>query len=161
MLYIGEKGNHFLVLITDHESGGSLVTMIFILTMFPKRRASYEAGRDMVNESAAKASSKESIRHQIQESTAKVRDMLARRDSLPKEESAKHQQVMEIQNRLSQKQAELSELGEQLCKLEKAEYSRLFSAWDEAEKADEMHAAGQASLDSARAKWNDLKFKLD
>ncbi|KAI9077837.1 hypothetical protein K1719_040183 [Acacia pycnantha] len=144
MLYIGEKGKNLIVLITDHESGGSLVTMILILTMFPKRKASYEAGRDMVNESAAK-----------------VRDMLARRDSLLEEESAKHQQVMEIQNRLSQKQAELSELGEQLCKLEKAEYSRLFAAWDEAEKADEMHAAGQASLDSARAKWNDLKFKLD
>lgn len=112
--------------------------------MFPKRKASYEAGRDMVNESAAK-----------------VRDMLARRDSLLEEESAKHQQVMEIQNRLSQNRNKLSELGEQLCKLEKAEYSRLFAAWDEAEKADEMHAAGQASLDSARAKWNDLKFKLD
>lgn len=121
---------------------------------------------------AAEAESKESIRHQIQESTAKVRDTLARRDSLLQEESAKHQQVMEIQNRgnsgarsprqrLYQIKAELSELGEQLCKFEKEEYSRLFSAWDEAEKADEMHAAGQASLDSARAKWNDLKFKLD
>lgn len=48
---------------------------------------------------AAEAESKESIRHQIQESTAKVRDTLARRDSLLQEESAKHQQVMEIQNR--------------------------------------------------------------
>lgn len=88
MLYIGEKGKNFFVLITDHESGGSLVTMILILTMFPKRKASYEAGRDMVNESAAK-----------------VRDMLARRDSLLEEESAKHQQwrsrIASLRNKLS------------------------------------------------------------